>query len=128
MTKRLLLAILVVLSLAASGCSCNRGLCRRMFNHSDGCYCGNQSMCNCGCNSCRMNSCSMNGSYMGGCPNCQSGMCSSCEGGSCSMYSGGSAMVSGEMSGEMMENAEMMPSEGGPVGPVGTPGCNCGAQ
>lgn len=133
MTKRLLLAILVVLSLSASGCCGNRGLCRRMFNHSDGCYCGNQPMCNCGCNSCRCSpystaGCSVNSSYMGVCPNCQGGMCSSCGGGYSQMGSGGSAMVSAEMGGEVVEEAGYMPSDGGAMEMVGTPGCNCGAQ
>ena len=122
MTTRLLLAISVILSLAASGCSSNRHICRRMMGGSQNCYCSGPSSCNCRCNSCGMNNCSM-----GGCPNCQGGMCSSCEGGSCSMYSGGAGMVSSG-DGEMMGNAEFGPPDGTYFGSGGSPGCNCGAQ
>lgn len=128
MTTRLLLAISVILSLAASGCSSNRHMCRRLMGGSQNCYCGGQSTCNCGCNSCGMTNCSL-----GGCPNCQAGMCSSCQSGSCPMCSGGSAMQSGPGGGEMgegevMENADFGPPEGGYFGSGGAPGCNCGAQ
>ena len=130
MTTRLLLAISVILSLAASGCSSNRCMCRRMLGGQQDCYCCSPSSCNCGCNSCGMTSCSM-----GGCPNCQGGMCSSCEGGSCSMCSGGSAMQSGGagdgpelVDGEMMQNADFGPPDGTYFGSGGSPGCNCGAQ
>jgi hypothetical protein len=44
------------------------------------------------------------------------------------MYSGGSAMYSGDPGGEIMQNAEFTPAEGGYVRSGGTPACNCGAQ
>jgi hypothetical protein len=37
-------------------------------------------------------------------------------------------MVSGYAGGEIMEEAGSMPSDGGYMGSVSTPGCNCGAQ
>jgi hypothetical protein len=114
MTTRLLLAISVVLSLAASGCSSNRPMCRRMFGGQQNCQCCSPAMCNCGCNSA---SCSM-----GGCSNCQGGD-------SCQMCSGGAAMMgSGPVAGEMMGNTDFGPPDGTYFGSSGSPGCNCGAQ